>query len=53
MILTRKELAEQLKVSPQTIMNWEKNGLPTIRQNQIVRYDLNDVREWLKAEIRG
>lgn len=50
MITTRKELAEQLKVSPQTIVTWESKGMPVIRQNQIVRYDLEDVRAWLKQE---
>lgn len=49
-LLTRKELADQCKVSPQTIVAWEKYGMPVIRNNQIVRYDLDDVRNWLKSE---
>ena len=50
MIMTRKELAADLKVSPQTIVAWEAKGMPVIRQNQIIRYDLEDVRAWLKQE---
>lgn len=52
MIMTRKELAAQLKVSPQTIVAWEADGLPVIRKNQIIRYELDDVRAWLKQEAK-
>lgn len=49
-ILTRKELADKLKVSAQTIATWETKGLPVIRNGQIVRYDFDDVAVWLKSK---
>ena len=50
-ILTRKELAEKLKISAQTVATWEENGLPVIRNNQIVRYDWEAVQLWLKRDV--
>lgn len=47
-ILTRKELADRLKVSTQTIVKWEETGMPAIKNNQIVRYDWASVLNWMK-----
>lgn len=42
--LTRKELAERLKVSTRTIERWSKRGLLTpIKIAGIVRYDENEI----------
>lgn len=44
MILTRKELAEELKVSERKIARMEKNGLPVmVLGNNTRRYDFDKV----------
>ena len=48
-ILTREGLAKELKVHPKTVDNMRKDGLPEIKVNRTVRFDLDDVLEWMKG----
>jgi phage terminase Nu1 subunit (DNA packaging protein) len=50
MILTRFELAEKLKVTTQTIINFEKRGMPTLRGKGAPRYDWDDVKKWMEQK---
>lgn len=47
-ILTKKELAEFLKVSEKTIDNLRKNGLPFFRVGNNIRFDKEKVLNWLE-----
>jgi excisionase family DNA binding protein len=47
--ITIEELTEKLKVSRQTIYLWRKEGLPFIKINRSVRFDLDAVNEWITA----
>lgn len=46
--VTKKELAEILSTSTNTISMFEKNGLPVFRFNKVVRYNVQKVDEWLQ-----
>ncbi len=51
-LLTRKELAQKLKVSVITINRWEKSGLPVIKVNgNRPRYDYQKVLDWMNKGI--
>ena len=47
-LFTKSELAEQLKVHPNTIDRWRKKGLPCIKKGSVIRFDLNKVTSWLE-----
>lgn len=44
-------LAKELNVTRQTIFNWREEGLPYHRLYHMIRFDLNEVLEWL--ELKG
>jgi DNA-binding XRE family transcriptional regulator len=44
--LTRRELASRLGVHLQTIVKWEREGLPVV-----LRYDEAAVQAWLAARV--
>lgn len=46
--VTKKKLAELLNVSENSIMRLRKQGLPYFSFGKIVRYNLNDVQEWMR-----
>jgi len=51
--ITRKELAEELKLTEHKIGDLEKEGLPVINVSErIKRYDLEAVKQWF-AEINN
>lgn len=51
MIMTRKEIAEFLKVNEATIGRWEKKGMPAMRAHGgEPRYDTEDIINWMKGK---
>jgi len=46
-ILTMQELIKHFKVSRQTVYLWRDEGMPYLQLNKMVRYDLEDVMNWL------
>ena len=46
--LTVEELAEMFKVHKNTVYNWVEKGLPHIKIDRIMRFDLDDVLKWAK-----
>lgn len=46
-LMNQTQVASYLGVSVQTIINWEKKGMPVIRHDGIVRYDRDDIDEWM------
>lgn len=49
-LISRSTLADRLDVNVRTIERWEKDGLPTIKIRQTVRYDFEDVEKWMKSK---
>ena len=49
-LLTTNELAELMKVTTQSIYNWRKQGMPFYKIGKSVRFDLEEIREWLKTK---
>lgn len=47
--LTKKELANMLSVSENTIMSMRDEGLPYIKFRQTVRYNVEEVKKWLRT----
>lgn len=57
-LMTRKELAEMLGLSPATLARWKwagEDGPPCIKIGRTVRYRHDDVMQWLyrRAGIDG
>jgi len=53
-LLTTKELAQYLKVKPQTVLRKAKNGdLPTIRVGKRFRFNKKQVNRWLSERTVG
>ncbi len=49
-LLTVKEVAEILTVKPKTIYQWAELGqIPCIKLHGALRFDLNDIQEWVKS----
>jgi len=47
-ILTKKELADTLKVTEKTVDNLRKKGLPFFKVGNNIRFDKNKVLSWLE-----
>ncbi len=53
-LLTTKELAQYLKVKPQTVLRKARNGeLPAIRVGQRLRFNKKQVNRWLSEQTAG
>lgn len=48
--MTIVEIAEYLKVSRETILNWiNKKNMPAHKAGKLWRFDMNEVDEWIKT----
>lgn len=46
----RVTLAEAVRVSPRTIDNWTRNGLPHLKLSpRMIRFDLGEVLSWMRT----
>jgi excisionase family DNA binding protein len=53
-LLTARELAETLGVTPKTVLRWtDARGLPGYRIGRALRYREADVEAWLQAHARA
>ncbi len=49
-LVTVKELSAFLKVKPSTLYSWVHNGtIPFIKLNGLLRFDMDEVQEWVKG----
>ncbi len=48
-MLTKKELAEELKISIPTIDRQLKLGMPHVKIGKAIRFELEEVIKWLKG----
>lgn len=51
--VTIVELAENLKVTEQTIRNWMKEGLPSIKIGRARRYEPEAVQKWIDDQNKS
>lgn len=51
-MITTKELAKHLKVHENTIGRYVKQGMPRIKVNKAVRFDLDAVIKWLEEQSK-
>lgn len=49
-MLNKKQMAEYLKVHPNTVDRMVKHGMPAFKFGGLVRYDLDDVKKWIKEQ---
>ena len=47
MLLTEKQICEELQIGRQTLRDWRKRGMPYLKPDRIVRYNYDDVLEWM------
>ncbi|GAB4422150.1 MAG: hypothetical protein OHK0032_17710 [Thermodesulfovibrionales bacterium] len=49
-LLTVKDLANLLSVKPKTLYQWAELGqIPCIKLNGTLRFDFNDIVDWIKS----
>lgn len=46
-LITSKELQEIYSISRATIDRWRKEGMPSIKVGRGVRFDEEDVQDWI------
>ena len=49
-LLTTIELSQVLNVSRQSIYKWRKDGMPFYKIGKAVRFDLEEIKEWLQTK---
>lgn len=49
------DLAEVFEVTDRTIKNWLKEGMPKYQMGKTIRFDLEEIKEWMKvrADVNG
>ena len=50
MLITVNELCTMMKVTRTTIDNWRKEGMPVKKFGRMVRFDKEEIMEWLNAK---
>ena len=51
--LTVEDVSEMLQVSRITIYNLKKKGLPFLKIGKTIRFDQQEVLDWIKSTGRG
>ena len=53
-MVTIKEVAELLQAKESTLYSWaEKGSIPSYKINGLLRFDLEEIREWLKESKKA
>lgn len=52
-LYTTKDMEEIFQVSRFTLNNWRKKGMPVIKIGATIRYNLDDVKEWVEEHSKG
>jgi len=48
--ITRRELADKLSISNQTIRRFERQGMPSLQVGSYPRYNLEEVLAWIQSQ---
>lgn len=49
-LYTNKDLQEFFQVGRHTLLNWREKGLPFVKIGGTIRYDLDEVKGWVKKQ---
>ena len=49
-LISIKQLSSLMNVSTASINRWRKKGLPFKKIEKAVRYDLNEVKQWIEGK---
>lgn len=49
-LITEKELCEWLKINPVTAWRWRKEGMPYLGRKKTIRYNKEQVINWMKEQ---
>lgn len=49
-LYTNKDLQEFFQVGRHTLLNWREKGLPFVKIGGTIRYDLDEVKEWVEKQ---
>lgn len=52
-MLTAKDLCEILQIHTNTLTKWMKKGVPHYKVGNVLRYDLDEVKAWMKNNTQG
>ena len=52
-LLTKSEIAKQLRVHENTIDRWRKKGLPFMKFESSIRFDMEAVKNWIKDNSKN
>jgi excisionase family DNA binding protein len=47
---TKQHIAAYFSVGVRTVENWMTDGMPFYKQRHVVRFDLEEVKQWLRAK---
>lgn len=50
MMLNKRQLAEYLGIQRITLDRWIKQGLPCYKHEKTYRFDIEEVKEWMRKE---
>ena len=50
--ITETELCNWLKITPVTAWRWRKEGMPHIGNRKSIRYNKEEVEQWLKEKAK-
>lgn len=50
--LTVNQLCDWLKISRTTVERWRKQGLPFIKVDKLIRFNKDEVEQWLKQKTK-
>jgi excisionase family DNA binding protein len=48
--ITEQDLCEWLKIERMTAYRWRKSGMPYIGKRKSIRYNKEQVEEWMKSQ---
>lgn len=52
-LLDVTQLASVLNISPKTLYDWvHKEKIPYVKLGHLIRFDCEDIREWIKSRKR-
>ena len=50
--MTVEEIATYFSVHTATIYRWKKDGMPCIGNSKSIRFDIEEVKQWMKEKRR-
>jgi phage terminase Nu1 subunit (DNA packaging protein) len=51
-ILNRDQLVAELGIKKETVREWEKRGMPNIKEGMTILYDIGEVIDWMRKRTK-